>query len=73
MMGIVYHTQQHIRHPNLIVCLSESYYCSVTPRVPPRIIYSQSIVYSQCTMRVSLGLSARRARRTSQEAQRASS
>ena len=33
-----------------------------------RISYSQSIVYSQCTMRVSFGLSARRVQRTSQEA-----
>ena len=35
------------------------------------IVYT--IVYSQCKMRVSLGLSARRARKTSQEARRASS
>ena len=35
-----------------------------------RIIYSQSILYSQCKMRVSPGLSARGARRTSQEGPR---
>ena len=63
----------------LYFLLLESPCSSVPPSVPPsvtekyRIIYSQSIVYSQCTMQVSLGLSARRARRTSQEAQRASS